>query len=317
MKLKEKFKIWKQQFGLFTDGDGVTRCEGRLAKAELQWSAKHPILLDNTHHLAKLIVWSCHNRVMHGGVKATLAELRSRFWIVRGRNFVRRLLFNCVVCKRNEGKPYKTPPPPPLPDFRVKKAPPFKYTGVDYVGPLYVKTPSKEDRKVWICLLTCCVTRAVHLEVVPSLTAEAFLRSFRRFTARRSTPTMVVSDNAKTFKAASKELVTVMQDPEVKKYFTKEGIRWSYNLEKAPWQGGFYERLVKSLKRCLKKTIGQAKLSFDELATVIAEAEMILNSRPLSYISSEDLEEPLTPSHLLCGRRIMSLPDQEHRHLNR
>ena len=73
--------------------------------------------------------------------------------------------------------------------------------------------------------------------------------------------------------------------------------------------GGVFERLVKSVKRCLKKTISGARLIYEELLTVIIEVEMILNCRPLSYVSSEDYEEPLTPSHLLCGHRIMSLPD--------
>ena len=141
------------------------------------------------------------------------------------------------------------------------------------------------------------------------MTSEAFLRCFRRFVARRSRPSLVVSDNAKTFKSASKELEKITNDPSVVKYFAQEKIKWSYNLEKAPWWGGFYERLVKSLKRCLKKTIGRAKLSYDELVTVVTEAEMILNCRPISYVSSEDLEEPLTPSHLIVGRRLGALPE--------
>ena len=69
------------------------------------------------------------------------------------------------------------------------------------------------------------------------------------------------------------------------------------------------ERLVRSLKRCLKKTIGRAKLFYDELVTVVTEAEMILNCRPISYVSSEDLEEPLTPAHLIIGQRISAIPE--------
>jgi hypothetical protein len=84
-------------------------------------------------------------------------------------------------------------------------------------------------------------------------------------------------------------------------------------LEKAPWWGGFFERLVKSTKRCLKKTLGTAKLTYEELLTTTAEVEMILSSRPLSYIFTEDVEEPLTPSHLLIGRRLLSLPEPNYR----
>ena len=73
--------------------------------------------------------------------------------------------------------------------------------------------------------------------------------------------------------------------------------------------GGVFERMIQTTKRCLRKTIGCAQLTYEELLTVTIEVEMTLNSRPLSYVSSEDLEEPLTPSHLLCGHRVLSLPD--------
>ena len=86
-------------------------------------------------------------------------------------------------------------------------------------------------------------------------------------------------------------------------------MQWSFNLENAPWWGGVFERMIKSVKRCLRKTIGQAKLTHDELLTALTEVEMIVNSRPLSYLSTEDIEEPLTPSHLLIGRRVFNLPD--------
>ena len=67
--------------------------------------------------------------------------------------------------------------------------------------------------------------------------------------------------------------------------------------------------MVRSTKRCLKKIVGQGKLSYEELLTVIIEVEGIVNSRPILYVSSSDLEEPLTPSHLLIGRRLLNLPD--------
>ena len=67
--------------------------------------------------------------------------------------------------------------------------------------------------------------------------------------------------------------------------------------------------MVKSTKRCLKRTIGQAKLTYNELSTVVTEVKMIINCRPLSYVLTEDLEEPLTPSHLFIGHRLLSLPE--------
>ncbi len=151
--------------------------------------------------------------------------------------------------------------------------------------------------------------RAVHLDVVPDLSTQTFIRSLKRFCARRGLPRKIVSDNAKTFKAAARKIKAVMDHEEVQRYLSGVGIEWSFNIERAPWWGGVFERMVKSTKRCLKKMIGQAKFSYDELLTAVTEVEMIVNSRPLSYVSADDLEEPLTPSHLLIGRRVLTLPD--------
>ena len=186
------------------------RCTGHLAKAELPTSVKHPILREKDHHITSLIAEDSHKRIMHGGVKSTVTELRARFWIVQGRQFVRKLLYKCVICRKLEGRPYQAPTPPPVPEFRVKDCSPFTYTGVDFAGPLYVKNHSGPQQKVWICLYTCCVTRAIHLDLVPSLTASAFMRSLRRFSARRGTPLLIVSDNGKTFKSAAREITKLM-----------------------------------------------------------------------------------------------------------
>ena len=304
---EHKFSQWKQQFGMFVDNEGLWRCKGRLSEADIMESATYPILLDANHHITALIVKSCHEKVLHGGMKDTLTELRSRFWIVRERQVVRKLLFHCVICRRFDSQPFQPPPPPSLPGLRVQEAQPFAYTGVDFAGPLYIVNGS--DTKVWICLYTCCVTRAVHLDIVPNLTTEAFLRSFRRFSARRGFPCRMISDNGKTFKSASKVISTMLKDPVLQNFFAEIHLKWVFNLERAPWWGGIFERMVRSMKRCLKRTIGRSKLSYDELLTVVTEVEITLNSRPNSYVSSDDLEEPLTPSHLLVGHWLLRLPD--------
>lgn len=71
-------------------------------------------------------------------------------------------------------------------------------------------------------------------------------------------------------------------------------VCWSFNVEKAPWWGGFYERVVGSVKRCLKKVVGNAQLTFDELLTAIVEVEATLNARPLTYVATDDVQELLT-----------------------
>ena len=166
-------------------------------------------------------------------------------------------------------------------------------------------------RKVYVALFTCSTSRAIHLELVPDLSTETFLLCFKRFVSRKGIPSLVVTDNAKTFKSASKKLIALFKSAKVQAYLTEKRIKWKYNLAKAPWWGGFYERLIKSVKSCLKKCVGRASLSFDELHTTLVEIEGVLNSHPLTYLYSDDLEEPLTPSHLILGRRILKLPEFE------
>ena len=175
----KNFPTWKSQFNLYVDDNQLWRCKGRLEHATLPFAIKHPLMLARRHRITELIVRDAHCIVQHGGIKETLTQIRSQYWIVRGRNLVRLVIHSCVTCRRHEGKPYRPPPPPPLLPFRVNEALPFSYTGVDYAGPLFVRTQGiadGNDFKVWICLFTCCITRAVHLELVLDISALTFIR---------------------------------------------------------------------------------------------------------------------------------------------
>ncbi len=304
------FKSLRNQFNLFVDEKGLWRCGGRLANAELPYTTKHPVLLPRSHPLTSLIVQEAHDRVKHDGVKETLTEIRRRSWIVRGRSLVRAIIHRCITCRRYEGAPFKAPPPPPLPTFRVKEDPAFTYTGVDFAGPLFVRAGGAiESNTMWIGLFSCFVTRAIHLDIVSDLNTETFIRCLKRFAARRGLPRQFISDNGKTFKAASKYIEAVIRDETVREYLADMGCKWLFNTERAPWWGGAFERMVKSTKRCLRKMVGRASFSYDEFLTAVVEIESVINSRPLSYVSACDVEEPLTPSHLLIGRRVLNLPD--------
>ena len=201
------------------------------------------------------------------------------------------------------------PPPPLLPAFRVQEAPPFTNTGVDFAGPLYIRNLGKVQSKAWIVLYTCCVTRAIHLELVSDMSVHTFILSFKRFSSRRSLPALMILDNGKTFIAAARIIKRVLSNPQVHKFFHGIGIEWRFNVPRAPWWGGLFERLMRSTKRCLRKVLGWSKFSYEELLTILAEIEMVLNSRPLTYVTTDDSDEPFTPSHLLVGQRLMNFPD--------
>ncbi|GFS88495.1 integrase catalytic domain-containing protein [Trichonephila clavipes] len=122
----------------------------------------------------------------------------------------------------------------------------------------------------------------------------------------------ILTDNAKTFKKSELELKNlwkIISDPTVKAFYASHKIYWQFIIERAPWWGGFYERLIRTVKLALRKTVGRATLFRNELETLLIEIEGVLNSRPLTYIFSEFNEpEPLTPSHMILGRRVNSLP---------
>ena len=305
---EEKLADLKKHLGNDKDTKGIIRCYGRLNNSSLPIESRNPILLPKEHHETHLIIQNCHRNVLHNGTKETLQELRSRFWVNQGRQLVKRILRDCKLCKKLPGLAYGSPKAGQLPDFRVREEHAFFSLGIEFAGPLYVQTTANVLRKVYLALFTCATSRALHLELVPDLSAETFLNCFRRFVSRRGIPRNIVTDNAKTFKSFSKTLLQLLKSSNVKSYLAEKRVTWSFKLAKAPWWGGFYERLIKGVKSCLKKTIGTSKLSYDELHTVIVEIEGVFNSRPLTYLHPNDLEEPLTPSHLLAGRRLLQLP---------
>ncbi|XP_028512935.1 uncharacterized protein LOC110232368 [Exaiptasia diaphana] len=308
LKDQNNFKELSIQLGLVEQA-GVLRCQGRLVNSELSMDAKNPIILPKDHRFTELIVIDSHDRVLHSGLRATLAQVREKFWIPRGRQVVKGLVSKCVTCKRQTGKPFKQPPAAALPEFRVHEAPPFSKVGIDFAGPLFAKT-GKGSVKVYIALFSCCVTRAIHLELVEDMSVESFRRCLRKFTATRGIPGLIVTDNAKTFQGTEKALRELFNHPQVQADLTNMRTEWRFNLPKAPWWGGFFERMVGCVKQCLRKVLGNASLTFDELVTVLTETECTLNCRPLTYEYNDIGEEVLTPSHLVYGRRINSLPDE-------
>ena len=218
-----------KKFGLQKDQDSIVRCKGRPEYSELPPDARDPIILPKEHPLTLLQVQECHTRVLHSGVRSTLAELRTRFWVPRGRQVVKYVLKCCVVCKKKEGKSFSPAPTASLPDFHMNKAPPFSKTGVDFAGPLFMKDKSNEMRKVYVALFTCCVMKAVHLELVEDLSVETFKCCLRRFIARRGVPTLIVSDNTKTFKGMEKELHLLFNHLQVKDEMQNRRIQWPFN----------------------------------------------------------------------------------------
>ena len=302
---KNKRHCLQKQLGLQEDEYGILRCHGRYANADISEDMKCPKLLPRKDFFTELVILEIHGRLIHAGISHTLSQLRQEYWIPQGRAEVRRVIHQCVICKRHNGPSFCLPNMPPWPRERVSKARPFTYVGLDYLGPIQVKEGNSVV-KMWVCLFTCLAVRAIHLELVKGLSAQLFLDCLRRFIARRGKPSLIISDNAPQFRLVKSVLdhqwMNVYRDETVLNFFSYERIQWQFTIALAPWQGGFYERLISMVKKGLRKGMGRKLLYWDKLTTLLAEVEAILNTRPLTYVCGEfGSGFVLTPANFLIG----------------
>ena len=280
--------------------DGLLLLGGRLGEhvGELP---KNPIILPPKHPVTRLILKDLHERSKHAGPSHILMEARARYWIPQGRRTIMNLIHACGNCRRFHLRPASAPVGPP-PDVRVSRSRAFEHVGTDVLGPLFVRKEDNAEQKLWIVIFTCCAVRAVHLEILNSLTTTEFLMSMRRFKARRGCPKTLYSDNAKAYKRAAEDLRILgemMKEAAVLEDLARDGIEWRFSIEKAPWNMGFTERLVGSVKSALKKVLGRARVSWQELSTIVCEIEAMINKRPLCEVPDSEHIEVLTAQHFL------------------
>lgn len=205
-----------------------------------------------------------------------------------------------------------------LPSDRVNQNYVFNCTGVDFCGPFFIRYKTQRKgvfHKIYVCIFICFVTRAMHLEIVTDLTSESFIATLKRFFSRHGKSSKLFSCNGKTFIGAQNELrklYNIINNPDeiLTSYLSDERIQWNFIPLRSPNFGGLWEAGVKSFKYHLKRTVGESKLTFEEFLTLTNQIEGILNSRPISPLSSDpDDLEVLTPAHFLIGRSIDTLPE--------
>ena len=186
------------------------RVGGRLDKGPIPFEAKHQVILPPAHPLSRPLVQDLHEKHLYVGREHALALVRQTFWISRGKSFVRKIINDCLHCKRRRAKP-NVPVMASFPKERLALCePPFTNTGVDYFGPMNVKR-GRVTEKRWGCLFTCLTTRAVHLELAGDLSTDSFIMALRRFRGRRGNPRTIRSDNGTNFVGANRELTEALK----------------------------------------------------------------------------------------------------------
>ena len=306
---RAEFPRWKSEQRLkklqpILMGD-VLRVGGRIDQATVSNTMKHPMILPAYAGVSKLIIQYYHKTVGHGGWMSTLNALRSKFWLLQGRTAVKSALHRCTVCKRYGAKPEQQVMAD-LPAERLQDGtPPFTNVGVDFFGPFEVKVGRSMVKK-YGCIFTCLVSRAIHLELACGLDTDAFINALRRFVARRGQPRMFVSDNGTNLHGGERELresIQKMKNERIEDFCHTRGFQWKFNPAHASHFGGVWERLIRSVRRTLNGVLKEQRLTEDVLSTALIEVENILNSRPITGVSSDHQDpEPLTPNHLLLLR---------------
>ena len=191
----------------------------------------------------------------------------------------------------------------PLPKERCDPQFPFIHVGLDCCGP-FLEKYKRATVKVWVCLFTCMVTRAVHLERFAGL--ESFINGLRRFVARRGNPKVIFCDNGTNF-VGTRNIFVQLNQNSVSKFCATKDIEWHFIPPLSPHMGGAWERLVGVVKRVLCGILPlhsqDRALNPDVFCTVLAEVKSIVNSRPLTKVSSDCTDlNAITPNHILLLR---------------
>ena len=240
----------------------------------------------------------------------TMCDVRRCYWIPRLRSLAKKVFHECNACKRYSEKPISPPGKSVSPAFRTELSDPFIIIiGVDFAGPIIYKVKKGTFGKSYVAFYTCASTRAVQLKLCKDLTAPEFKRSLKEFVARRGLPKSIVSDNGKTFVATSRWLKTLQRNEDLMNCLVSHRIQWKFNLSRAAWWGGFFERLIGIMKRSMSEVVGKRMFTFPKLEEVLLDVECTMNNRSLSYQGEEYEDQVITPNVLMKGRSKVVLEE--------
>ncbi|XP_026462759.1 uncharacterized protein LOC113365404 [Ctenocephalides felis] len=262
----------------FIDSEGILRVGGRIDQSDLTFSHKHPIILPKGHRITYLIIKQEHERLLHAGTQAVLMNIRRKYWPINARNQIKGIIRECIKCKRFRAEQSQQLMGS-LPRDRVIRQRPFLSVGIDYAGPVLIRSSrlrKAPKTKAYIVIYICMTTKAIHLDLVTELSTKSFLASLKRFVSRRGVCSTIHSDNGTNFVGASRQL------NELYKFFKLEinrkniiecvanmGITWKFIPSHAPHFGGLWESNIKSMKHYLHRVIGSTCLTYEEYLTLL------------------------------------------------
>jgi hypothetical protein len=318
---------------VFIDDKFVLRSATRIQHEEFSYDERNPIIgppfdlkHDREDHMGYQIIYDAHLETKHGGISATIAKIRQKYFFPNLRAAVKRHILKCQLCVRLRAKT-RQQIMGNLPIEAVKQNPAFSHVAIDFIGPLrikrrYKRLPRKaanDDKnaevydKAWILNITCLATGAVHLELAWALTTEVVIQVFQNFCNVRGVPVLVRSDNQSSIVKASKMIqdsVLKMCKNQLGEFCASKGMMWKFTPPLGSNFNGKGERINRSVREIMLKVIGNNLLHFEDLYSTLKQIEAQLNSRPLLRARGEfeDGDLIITPGHFIIGRALNSIP---------
>jgi len=246
---------------------------GRLAHADLEPSAKIPILMPKGNRFVKLYIEHLHYAKCHAGPRALVGLLRQTIWLI-----------SAVVRRCTHSFRYKprliTQIMGNLPLDRVRISRPFRISGVDLFGPIRVSlgVRDKAALKMYVALFICFSTKAVHLELLKDLTSNSFILFLSRIVDQCGPLERLYCDNATNFVGSARLLQEMASNVRstLGTYGVHHQVKFVFIPPRSPHFGGLWEAAVKSARHLLLRAVGNALLKEDEVQTILVEVEQCL-----------------------------------------
>ena len=302
------------QLNIYPDSYGILRVRSKFHKWMGQ-DKEFPILLHRDSVLTKLIIVDAHEKLAHSGCYSVLSELRKHFHIPKHFSTIKKVLKQCVHCKRFNNRTFKYNQNF-YRDFRADPPrTPFANVFVDHLGPFTVKVTG-ESKKIWLLCIACTWTRAINLKICNDLSVKEFLRALQLHCFEYGIPELCISDPGSQLTAGANLVNSFLSDPQTQLYFEENNVKpltFHQYYKGCSKLGSLVEVCVKMVKRLLFGSIKNLILNYFDFEYIVCHTVHLVNRRPIAFKESvregnlNSVPEPITPEHLLKGYEITSL----------
>jgi len=314
-KLKSSMPELVSKFNVYPDEFGLLRVRSKFDRPGLNGDRCHfPILLPKQSVITKLIIREVHEKLNHIGCYALMSELRKQFYIVHYFSVLKKVLKQCVVCKRFNGRSLSVNQSP-YRDIRVN--PPqivFRNVYIDHMGPFFTRVAGSKV-KCWILCITCMWSRAVNLKVCMDLTTDEFLRALQLHFFQYGIAQTCISDHGTQIIKGGNIIEDFLKDVDSVNYLRENGInslKFEQYCKGKSELGSLVEVCVKFVKRLIYGAVRNNVLSHRNFEFLVEETVHIINRRPVAFKEalgelSDDVPEPITPERLIHGYDLPSV----------